>query len=135
MVRGRVSGTIRVVLLAMLAPGLAACAGAPGRGFDESAVFADPAHYSLYDCKQLAAAHQSHAGRVEELKRLMAKAETGPAGSVMSELAYRSDYLSAQAQLKAVNAAMARNRCGSEGAVQTPAPAAPVAGHSAGRLY
>ncbi|MEZ5765958.1 MAG: hypothetical protein R3D69_18115 [Xanthobacteraceae bacterium] len=98
------SGTVRVVLLAMLALGLAGCAGAPGRGFDESAVFADPAHYSLYDCKQLAAAHQTHAARVEELKRLMAKAETGPAGSVMSELAYRSDYLSAQAQLKAVNA-------------------------------
>lgn len=131
MVRGRVSGTIRVLLLAMLALGLAACAGAPGRGFDESAVFADPAHYSLYDCKQLAAAHQSHAGRVEELKRLMAKAETGPAGSVMSELAYRSDYLSAQAQLKAVNAALARNRCGSEGAAQNPAPA----GQSTGRLY
>lgn len=129
--RVRVLGVVRVVLLAVLGGGLAACAGAPGRGFDESAVFADPARYSLYDCKQLAASHQSHAGRVEELKRLMAKAETGPAGSVMSELAYRSDYLSAQAQLKAVNAAMARNRCGSEAAVQTPAPA----GQSAGRLY
>lgn len=135
MVRGRVSGTVRVLLLGVLALGLAACAGAPGRGFDESAVFADPAHYSLYDCKQLAASRQSHAGRVEELKRLMAKAETGPAGSVMSELAYRSDYLSAQAQLKAVNAAIARNRCGSEGTAQTPPPAAPVAGNSTGRLY
>lgn len=127
----RVSVSVRVLLLPVLAAGLAACAGAPGRGFDESAVFADPAHYSLYDCKQLAASHQSHAARVEELKRLMTKAETGPAGSVMSELAYRSDYLSAQAQLKAIRAAMERNRCGAETAAQNPALPAPPAGRGA----
>lgn len=131
----RLLALVRSLLLFPLAMGLAACAGGPGRSLDESAVFADPARYSLYDCKQLAASRQSHAARVDELKRLMAKAETGPAGGVMSELAYRSDYLSAQAQLKTVNAAMERNRCGSESMASNPAPASPSAGRSTGRIY
>ena len=41
----------------------------------------------------------------------MTKAETGAGGSVVAEIAYRPDYLSAQARLKSANAAWERNRC------------------------
>ena len=53
----------------------------------------------------------------------MTKAETGAGGSVVAEIAYRPDYLSAQARLKSANAAWERNRCegGSHRSVACPA--------------
>ena len=95
---------------------------------DESTFFADPATFALYDCKQLETARASHAKRVEELQGLMAKAETGAGGSIVSEIAYRPDYLSAQAQLKSANAAWERNRCSSAPQSADPSLARPSPG-------
>ena len=53
--------------------------------------FADPAKYEFYDCKQLEGERKSLAGRAAELQGLMAKAETGAGGAVVSEVAYRND--------------------------------------------
>lgn len=117
---------------------LSGCASAP---VDESTFFADPATFALYDCKQLDTARVSFAKRVEELQGLMAKAETGAGGSIVSEIAYRPDFLSAQAQLKSANAAWERNRCGSAGqsadpALARPSPGTdPIAGRSRSRVY
>lgn len=117
---------------------LSGCASAV---VDESTFFADPAKYALYDCKQLDTVRASQAKRIEELKGLMAKAETGPAGSVVSEVAYRPDYLSAQGQLKSANAAWERNRCVSaaqstDPSFARPSPGvAPTAGRSKSRVY
>src|ERR1700680_1445087 len=58
-----------------------------------TSAFADPAKYDLYDCKQLEPERKALATRAAELQGLMAKAETGVAGSVVSELAYRNDYI------------------------------------------
>src|SRR5436190_23486419 len=69
---------------------------------DESTFFADPSRYALYDCKALAAYRLSYAKRAEEIRALMVKAETGAAGSIVAEMAYRPDYVSAQAQLKSI---------------------------------
>src|ERR1700692_4981815 len=51
--------------------------------------FADPAKYDLYECKQLEPERKSLATRAAELQGLMAKAETGAAGTVVGELAHR----------------------------------------------
>jgi hypothetical protein len=108
---------------------------------DESTFFVDPARYAMYDCKQLAPVRQTAAQRIEELKGLMMKAETGPAGSVVSEMAYRTDYVSAQATLKSVNAAWERNRCESadqstDPSFARPSPGRePTAGRSKSRVY
>ena len=52
----------------------------------------------------------------------MAKAETGVGGSVVSELAYRNDYVSVRGNMKFADEAWRKNRC-REGAVSsTPAP-------------
>jgi hypothetical protein len=108
---------------------------------DESTFFVDPARYAMYDCKQLAPVRQTATKRIEELQGLMTKAETGPAGSIVSEMAYRPDYVSAQATLKSANAAWERNRCESAGQSGDPSFARPspgmepTAGRSKSRVY
>ncbi|MEA2829313.1 MAG: hypothetical protein QOF22_61 [Bradyrhizobium sp.] len=73
--------------------------------------FADPAKYALYECKQLETERKSLASRGAELQGLMAKAETGVAGSVVSELAYRNDYIAVRGQAKLAEEAWRRNKC------------------------
>ncbi len=79
-----------------------------------STFFVDPSRYDLYDCRQLADVRKQMLDRVDELKRLMAKAESGAGGSVVSELAYRPDYASAQANLKLANRTWDENHCDSQ---------------------
>jgi hypothetical protein len=116
-------------------------AGCASTTVDESTFFVDPARFALYDCKQLSAVRVSYTRRVEELQGLMAKAETGAAGSVVAELAYRPDYLSNQALLKSANAAWERNRCASAPQAADPSFARPspgmepAAGRSKTRVY
>ncbi len=93
---------------------LLALAGCSSVAMDESTFFVDPARYDLYDCPQLAAARKAMSDKVDELKRLMAKAETGTGGAVVSELAYRPDYTSAQANLKLINRSWDENHCDSQ---------------------
>jgi hypothetical protein len=85
-----------------------------------STAFADPAKYELYDCKQLETERKTLANRAAELQGLMAKAETGVAGSVVSELAYRNDYVAVRGQAHFAEEAWRKNRCHES----PPAPAA-----------
>jgi hypothetical protein len=127
-----------LVVAIVSALALSGCATAT---VDESTFFVDPARYAMYDCKQLAPVRQTAAKRIEELQGLMTKAETGPAGSIVAEMAYRPDYVSAQATLKSANAAWERNRCESAGqsadpSFARPAPGMePTAGRSKSRVY
>jgi hypothetical protein len=124
--------------LAVSAAALLSGCASTGPALDESTFFSDPAAFAMYDCKQLAGARTAMASRVEELQGLMTKAETGAGGSVIAEMAYRPDYVSAQARLKRANAAWERNRCDSvtdPALARPPAGAAPAAGRSKGRVY
>jgi hypothetical protein len=100
--------------------------------------FADPAKYDLYDCKQLEAERTKLSARAAELQGLMAKAETGVAGSVVAELAYRNEYISVRGQTKLAEEGWRRNKCRpSEPAAatattpQAPAPPSGVKGFRA----
>jgi hypothetical protein len=84
--------------------------------------FADPAKYDLYECKQLEAERKALAARAAELQGLMAKAETGVAGPVVAELAYRNDYVSVRGQARFAEEAWLRNKCH----VAAPSAAAPA---------
>lgn len=85
--------------------------------------FADPAKYDLYECKQLEAERKSLASRTAELQGLMAKADTGVAGPVVAELAYRNEYVSVRGQARFAEEAWQRNKCHES----PPAAAAPKA--------
>ena len=63
------------------------------------------------NAKQLETERKSQATRAAELQGLMAKAETGVAGPVVAEVAYRNDYISVRAQQKLAEEAWQRNKC------------------------
>jgi len=113
-------------MAALLALGMA-LSGCAGMSDGMTTAFADPARYELYECKQLEDERKSLANRAADLQRLMAKAETGVAGSVVSELAYRNDYIAVRGQTKFADEAWQRNKC-----VAT-TPAAPEVPSSAPR--
>jgi len=73
--------------------------------------FADPAKYELYDCKQLETERKSLATRAAELQGLMAKADTGFAGPVVAEMAYRNDYVAIRGQSHFAEEAWQKNHC------------------------
>lgn len=106
---------------ALLAAGFA-LSGCAGVSETIAPAFADPARYELYDCKQLEAERKSLAARTADLQKLMDKAETGAGGAVVSELAYRNDYVAVRGSAQMADDAWRRNRCR-----ETPPDAPPVA--------
>jgi hypothetical protein len=122
-----------LLLGAGLCTGLGGCANV-GDSFASTA-FVDPAKYEQFDCKQLETERKGLALRTAELQGLIAKAETGVGGSVVGELAYRNDYISARAQAKLVEETWQRNKCVASSpaaAMPAPAPAAPPPGKGHG---
>jgi hypothetical protein len=107
-----------VAALLVLGIGLNGCADISD---SMTSAFADPAKYDLYDCKQLETARKSLATRAAELQGLMAKADTGVAGPVVAELAYRSDYIAVRGQARLADEVWQRNKC------HVSTPAAPAA--------
>ena len=103
--------------------------------------FADPAKYDLYECKQIEPERERLVKRVAELQGLMAKAETGVAGSVVAEMAYRNDYIAARGQQKLAEEAWRRNKCKEtkkevkpdENAKPSPSASAPPSAAKGGR--
>ena len=102
------SRSLAALALLALGAGLSGCAGMSDA---ISPAFADPAKYDLYDCKQLESERKSLASRTAELQGLMTKAETGVAGSVVSEMAYRNDYIALRGQSKLAEEGWQKNRC------------------------
>ena len=76
-----------------------------------TAAFADPAKYDLWDCKQLEPERKKLAEREAELQGLMAKAQTGTAGPVVAEMAYRNEYLTVRGQAHFAEEAWRKNKC------------------------
>jgi hypothetical protein len=103
-----VSRAVALLLLGGLGVGLGGCADMSDT---VTSAFADPAKYDNYDCKQLQGTRKALAARAAELQGLMAKAETGTAGPVISEMAYRNDYISTRASTKLADEVWRRNNC------------------------
>ena len=99
---------LAVLALLALGAGLSGCAEMSD---SMTLAFADPAKYDLYECKQLEPERKSLAARSAELQGLMAKAETGVAGPVVAELAYRNEYIAVRGQSKLAEEAWRKNRC------------------------
>jgi hypothetical protein len=120
------AGSRAAALLSALACGLA-LSGCADVGGTMSGAFADPAKYELYDCKQLEPERRRLANALAENQGLMAKAETGFAGSVVSEMAYRNDNIALRGQAHFAEEAWRKKRC-RESAPATPAgpPPAPL---------
>ena len=120
-------GCLAVLALFALGAGLSGCAGMSDT---IAPAFADPAKYDLYDCKQLETERKSLAGRTAELQGLMTKAETGVAGPVVAELAYRNEYIALRGQSKLADEAWQKSRCVESKPEAPPAAAAGKAGRT-----
>ena len=117
--RGRYGTALRLAAIGVFAACLGACASGAS-----SSLFVDPATYELYNCQQLGVARRSTEARVVELEGLMAKAETGAAGSLVSGLAYQTDYRAQRARRDQIDEKIASNHC-------SPADLAPPAATNA----
>ncbi|MFB6421199.1 MULTISPECIES: twin-arginine translocation pathway signal [Bradyrhizobium] len=113
-------------VLALLAAG-GALSGCASMSETVAPAFADPAKYELYDCKQLEGERKALAKRTDDLRGLMEKAETGAGGAVVSELAYRNDYIAVRGQAQLVEDAWRRNKCRETPPELTPPEASPAA--------
>ncbi|MET4275074.1 MULTISPECIES: twin-arginine translocation pathway signal [unclassified Bradyrhizobium] len=113
------------VAVALLVAGFV-LSGCAGMSETVAPAFADPARYELYDCKQLEGERKSLANRTGDLQRLMDKAQTGAGGAVVSELAYRNEYIAVRGQAQMADDAWRRNKCRETPPEATPA-AAPAA--------
>jgi hypothetical protein len=103
-----------LIVTAPLALGVSLCFGLSGcadMSDSMTTAFADPAKYEFYDCKQLEAERKSLATRGATLQGLMAKADTGVAGPMVAELAYRNEYVSVRGQSRFADEAWQRNKC------------------------
>jgi len=103
-----------VMALLALGVGLSGCAGdiSDSLSLDNATLaFVDPARYDFYDCKQLQIERNTIATHIEEIKKLMDKADTGFAGPVVAEIAYRNDYISYVGQKKLADQTWKRNNC------------------------
>ena len=108
----RAAAVAPLMLGAILSLGLGGCATSVSDiGDNMTLAFADPAKYDYYDCKLLEAERKRLKTSIEDLERLMAKAETGAAGPVVAELAYRNDYIAYRGQQKLAEKAWQRNNC------------------------
>lgn len=119
----RLSLRLAAAALMVLGAGLSGCAD---MGETISPAFADPAKYDLYDCKQLETERKSLASRTAELQGLMAKAQTGTAGPVVAEVAYRNDYIALRGQSKLAEEAWQKNRCQESKPEAKPAGTGPI---------
>ena len=106
-----------VAALLVVGVGLSGCGGSLSDAKDELSLdnatlaFVDPARYDFYDCKQLETERKKLAKNIEDLRKDMAKADTGFAGPVVSEMVYRNDYLSNVGQLRLADKAWKNNNC------------------------
>jgi hypothetical protein len=122
--------SLAALALVALGAGLSGCAGMSDT---IAPAFADPAKYELYNCSQLEAERKTLATKTAELQGLMTKAETGVAGSVVAEVAYRNDYIAVRGQSKLADEAWQKNRCQESKPEAAPAPAAKIGRSKASR--
>jgi hypothetical protein len=74
-------------------------------------IFVAPGKYAIYNCEELALAGRNSASREHELKGLMDKASRGSGGGVVNSLAYRTEYLETQGQLKQLEQVAIEKKC------------------------
>ena len=70
-----------------------------------------PGKYIFFTCDEIAGAIRYYTARQEELRQLMARASTDPAGRLIGAIAYESDYIVAEGELRDLRATAADKNC------------------------
>lgn len=107
-----VCGALGAALL--LGAGMAAMGSARAQinmNMDRSTFYADPSKYALYGCPNIAQVRPSIVARLEQLEKLIAKAEASPGGGMIATLAYSDEYKINQGDLRNIDARAAELNC------------------------
>jgi hypothetical protein len=104
--QGRVAQALRLAPLASVLA-LGGCAMA----VDAPMVFGDSGKYQYHNCEQLTAAATGQAARERELKDLIDKADQGAGGFIVSLMAYKTDYLAVEEDLRVIQSTMRNKNC------------------------
>ena len=97
--------------LACIAAGFLGACSSLGGDNNTFTVFADPGLYQYHTCDQIAAVRVGTAQRAQDLKRLMDKAEQSTGGAIINVIAYKTDYVSANEELKVLDATARSKNC------------------------
>jgi hypothetical protein len=74
-------------------------------------MFADPGKYQYKTCDEIAAAALNAAARQKQLRELIAKAEQGTGGAVVSTIAYRGEYRTVSEELSVIEGTARTKKC------------------------
>jgi hypothetical protein len=87
---------------------LAACGTALENTFTISV---DPGQYEWHSCEQLLPQRRLWEAKEKELKMLMDRARQSTGGAAISVVAYQTDYVTAQEQLKVIDMTLRSKKC------------------------
>jgi hypothetical protein len=74
-------------------------------------IFSDAGKYQYHNCDQLAAAARTQAAREQELKALIDKADQGVGGFLVSLMAYKTDYVAVEEELRVIETTARNKHC------------------------
>ena len=119
-----------LALLAALS--LAGCATQGPAGGDRLGSFmVTPGKYAFYNCAQLEGPRKAVESRKLELDALIAKAGTGPGGTIVATMAYRTEYAQVQGDLAEIAREAAAKNCPPPKPAAAPSPPKPKKGKPA----
>lgn len=95
------------MVAALAAAALCGCASEDSAG----RFLVTPDKFVLYNCAQLSDAAQANFTRQQELEKLMAKAGTGGGAVIVSDLAYRPEYVQLRGEMSELRKATAAKNC------------------------
>jgi hypothetical protein len=108
----RIALTMAARLLPCIGLGIVLLGCASDGGDGPGALFlADSGKYNYHTCEQLAAAGKKQSDRQRELKELIDKAEQGAGGQIVSLMAYRSDYVAVNEDLRVIESTSRSKNC------------------------
>jgi len=108
---GRARAANRPRMLRLVPLLLCLFAGGCASSVEGPLYFSDAGKYQYHNCDQLAAAAKTQAAREQELKALIDKAEEGFGGVVVSLMAYRTDYVAAEEELRVIETTARSKHC------------------------
>lgn len=100
-------GTAWTLATALMAAALSGC----GSEDTASQFFVTPDKFVLYNCVQLSDAAQTNFARQQVLEKLMAKAGTTSGAEIVSDLAYRPEYLQLRGEMNELRKATVAKNC------------------------
>ena len=103
---------IGAAALALLAAGLAGCAGMSEQ--TAASALVSPGKFDFYNCQDIARTVQDRRRRQTELEQLMARSAQSPGGEFVNAIAYRTEYLQARGELELLAKTAADKQCATQ---------------------